>query len=611
MRDPKQSAKTQCEIVPSLICSDLCNLERELKQFEELGLTSLHVDILDGHFSPSMPIGLEVVRQVSKITSLAFDVHLMVKEHEFFINEILDIGVKRLCFHVESAFHVDRLLSKIRAAGVEAGVALQPGTPLSVLDYVVERCDFVLLMLINPGYAGHGDEGQVPYALRKVKECRDFLDRAGFDIPIEVDGRVSLEGIPGLVAAGANILVAGSQSFFRKGAERGQNLAAMQQMIALGQRVNGLLRSFDDSPMVMTSRERVEAALAHEQPDRPPIDLRFAPELETALALAVKVNEKDLASWSGQDLVTVRPIFREPASDIRYADPTMEITKDGLFLDIYGVPFRRVETELQSYMELAGKPPLANCDSIAELDDYPWPSADMWDYSNIEPALAALEAENGPAAWGHSRGVFEIAHFLRGMDNFMMDLALRPDFACALMDHILEYLLAKAELILQAGEGRFAFFEYNDDVASQRAMLISAEMWRELVKPRMGRMCDLIHSYGSKVKYHSCGSVYAIIPDLIDMGVDILNPVQPLAANMDPFALKAEFGDQLCLHGGIDIQELLPNASPDEVRKHVRRAIKELGKDGGYIIAGSHTLQADIPVENIIALVEEAKSWGQ
>ena len=357
----------------------------------------------------------------------------------------------------------------------------------------------------------------------------------------------------------------------------------------------------------MTSKERVLATLAHRQPDRAPIELRFAPELATKLAQAVSVREDELPAWIGQDLVTVRPVFRDPASDIRYADPTMEITQDGLYLDIYGVPFRRVATELQTYVELAGQPPLAECDSTAELDDYPWPTAEMWDYDNIPAELSALQADAGCAAWGHSRGVFEIAHFLRGMDNFMIDLALRPDFACALMDRILAYLLAKAERILQAGAGRFTLFEYNDDVASQRGMLISADMWRGLIRPRMAQMCYLIHSHGAKVKYHSCGSVRAIIPDLIEIGVDVLNPVQPLAADMDPFVLKARFGDRLCFHGGIDIQQLLPNATPEEVRRHVRRMVDGVGHDGGYIVAGSHTIQADVPVENIIAMVEETK----
>ena len=358
----------------------------------------------------------------------------------------------------------------------------------------------------------------------------------------------------------------------------------------------------------MTSRERVQLSLSHRQPDRAPLELYLAPELSTRLAQAVGVAENELPAWIGNDLAPVYPVFRQAASDIRYADPTIEVTAEGHYRDIYGVPFRLVEAGLQEYVELAGQPPLAACESIAALEDYPWPTADLWDYDDIPTELSALEEVDGPAAWGHSRGFFEIAHFMRGMDNFLMDMMLQPEFAGALMDHILEYLLATTERILQAGQGRFALFEYNDDIASQRGMFISPDMWRQWIKPRMARMCDLIHGYGVKVKYHSCGSVYAIIPDLIEIGVDVLNPIQALATDMDPFALKAEFGDRLCFHGGVDIQQLLPEGSPQEVRRHVRRMLNELGRDGGYILSGSHTLQADIPTDNLIALIEEAKA---
>lgn len=189
----------------------------------------------------------------------------------------------------------------------------------------------------------------------------------------------------------------------------------------------------------------------------------------------------------------------------------------------------------------------------------------------------------------------------------MMDLALNPDFTCSLMDHIAEYLLERTRILLETGQGEFTVFEYNDDIASQSSLLVSPDMWRKYNKPRMAKFCDLIHSHGAKVKYHSCGSVCEVIPDLIEIGVDILNPVQPLAQGMDPFELKREFGKDLVFHGGIDIQVLLPHASVELVREQVRKMIDVVGRDGGFILSGSHTLQADAPVQNIIALLEEAK----
>ena len=354
----------------------------------------------------------------------------------------------------------------------------------------------------------------------------------------------------------------------------------------------------------MTSKERVLTALKHIQPDRVALHPRMAPELEQRLREQMGLCEEDFKNWLGLDIVKIVPEFSDALSDKCYADPTIEITKNGLYLDIFGVPFRYVETEFQVYMESACQPPLKNCQTIDELNEFNWPTADMWDYSKIE---LQIDANYEKAVYGHSRGFFEIAHFMRGMDNFLTDLAINTDFACALMDRIADYLLEKARRILEAGKGKFDIFEYNDDIASQNALLISPAMWRELIKPRMAKFCDLYHSYGAKVKYHSCGSVYPIIPDLIEMGVDVLNPVQPLAKDMDPFKLKKEFGDDLSFEGGIDVQQLLPNGSAEEVSREVRKMIDIVGKDGGYILGGSHKIQADTPVENIIAMIKEAK----
>ncbi len=355
----------------------------------------------------------------------------------------------------------------------------------------------------------------------------------------------------------------------------------------------------------MTSRERVLTAVSHTQPDRTPIGLRFAPELLARIKAHVGISrDADLWDWVGQDLVTVRPTFRQPAADQYYADPTMAISPEGWYLDIYGVPFRPVATDHQVYMELVGHPPLAAARTTADLARYPWPTPDLWDFSTIPPALAL---HGDKATWARSRGLLEIAGFLRGQEAVLMDLALDPTFAGALLDHIQEGLLALTRLTLDAGGGQYLFYEYNDDVATQRGLLLSPTLWRREVKPRMARFCALIHRYGAKVRYHSCGSVYPIIPDLIEIGVDILNPVQPLAQGMDPFELKAEFGRDLCLDGGVDIQHLLPRGTPKDVSATVRRLCDVVGHDGGYICAGSHTLQADIPVDNMIALVEAAQ----
>ena len=200
-----------CILSPSLIsCCDLCNLDASVKKLERAGIEMLHVDILDGHFSPSMPLGLDTVRQLRKKTDMIFDVHLMASAHDFFVEELLDIGVEQLVFHGEMEPHMDNRLNQIRKAGVRAGVALKPGTPLSQLEYVLEKCDAVLLMLINPGYAFMKGEKQVPYADRKIRELREMIERRGLDTKIELDGRISPQNIEDWGGGAADIFVAGS-----------------------------------------------------------------------------------------------------------------------------------------------------------------------------------------------------------------------------------------------------------------------------------------------------------------------------------------------------------------------------------------------------------------
>ncbi len=185
----------KCNISPSLICLDLCNLESQVRILEQAGIKMLHVDILDGHFSPSMPLGLDTVRQLREKTDLAFDCHVMVTEQDYFIDELLDIGVQQITFHAETQPHIDGMLNRIHDHGVRAGVALKPSTPLSTLDYVLEKCDTVLLMLINPGYAFVKGEKQTSYADRKVRDLRTMINERGLDTKIEVDGRISRQNI--------------------------------------------------------------------------------------------------------------------------------------------------------------------------------------------------------------------------------------------------------------------------------------------------------------------------------------------------------------------------------------------------------------------------------
>ena len=219
------------QLSPSIMCAELCNLEADIRQLETAGITMLHFDLMDAHFVPNMPIGLSLIEQLRPKTACAFDIHLMVENNDFFVEAVAKIGVQQIAVHVESAVHLDRTLSVIQGHGIKAGAALNPATPLSALDYVLPRLDFVLIMTVNPGFAG---QKMVPATLRKISECREFLAERGASLPIEVDGNVSFENIPKMVAAGADILVGGSSSVFHTSSTRAENIQQIHAAIAKG-----------------------------------------------------------------------------------------------------------------------------------------------------------------------------------------------------------------------------------------------------------------------------------------------------------------------------------------------------------------------------------------
>lgn len=224
----KEIWNESCILSPSLICLDMCNLEREVRSLEKAGIKMLHVDILDGHFSPSMPLGLDTVRQLRAKTDMFFDCHVMVAEQDYFVDELLDMGVDQIVFHGETQPHIDGMLNRIHAKGVKAGVALKPSTSLTELEYVLDKCDTVLLMLINPGYAFVKGEKQVAYADRKIRELRKMITDRGLKTKIEVDGRISPDNIRTYGKSDVDIFVTGSTCIKKDNME--QSLADLMKL---------------------------------------------------------------------------------------------------------------------------------------------------------------------------------------------------------------------------------------------------------------------------------------------------------------------------------------------------------------------------------------------
>lgn len=351
----------------------------------------------------------------------------------------------------------------------------------------------------------------------------------------------------------------------------------------------------------MTHKERVLTAVAHRQPDRVPVDFSCHPQVSVQLCeyLGLPANA-DLRALFGVDMGGAGPSPKRQASPVCYADPTREVTADGLFIDLWGVGFRRAQTPTGEYIDIAYHPLAGPCE-LRDIAAHEYMDPDDWDYSGIR---AGAQSQPDHAVMLHCRGTFEIAWFIRGMDGLMLDLALEPAKACSLLDRIQESLVERLRRNLEAVGDAACIVEYNDDVGGQNGLMISPDMWRQYLKPRVAEVFDLIRASGKHVRYHSCGAVRDILPDLIDLGLEILNPVQPLARGMEPTSLKREFGRHLTFHGGIDMQDLLPHATEQEVQEETTRLLGTMNEQGGWIACASHSLQPDTPPGNIVTMYE-------
>ncbi len=348
----------------------------------------------------------------------------------------------------------------------------------------------------------------------------------------------------------------------------------------------------DPGPGRLSCRERVERALNHQEPDRVPADLWAVPEVKQRLQEHLGVS-----SWD--------KVLQKLRIDVRWVAPDymgpVQIRPGGVTVDPYGAWRRPQQHGFGSYAEYAGYP-LADAQTAADIHTWDWPRPEFWDVDSIIRQLDELDAQGQYFVCYEVGGIFERAWALRGFERFLIDLIENPEVPCAIMDHLTDLYIANLVNVLRAANGRIQMVYTYDDIAHQHSLLLSKRMWQKYVVPRHQRMNIAIRAFGVHIMYHSCGAVYPVIGELIrDLGIDVLQSLQPRADGMDMTQIKKEFGARLSFHGGVDIQHTMPHGSPQEVQAEVQERCRILGKGGGYILSTAHYIQNDTPIENIMA----------
>jgi uroporphyrinogen decarboxylase len=277
-------------------------------------------------------------------------------------------------------------------------------------------------------------------------------------------------------------------------------------------------------------------------------------------------------------------------------------------IDFWGCRIRKVVTDFNTYYEWEGHP-LAGCKTVADVEAYDWPSLDWWDYDAMPELIEEQNAAGRRAIMFFAGGAFETPWYLRGLEQFLVDLRQQPEIAEAIACRVEEYYRQRALRVLDVAGDKIELIGTGGDIGTQRGMMLKPELWRRHIKPYTGRLIRTFRELGYKTFYHSCGSIVPVIPDLIEVGLDLLDPIQPRAAGMDPEALFAAFGDRLSFHGGIDEQELLPHGTAEQVYRETTRIIDVLGRNGGYVVAAAHNVQGDTPPENVVAMCQAARDY--
>lgn len=359
---------------------------------------------------------------------------------------------------------------------------------------------------------------------------------------------------------------------------------------------------------MMGSRERVLAAIHHQLPDRVPMDFAALDEVWDALMTHLGLPDREsLLEFLEVDLRYVEPI--EIIYDRqRYIGPTLETQADGTWEDIWGVRRRPVRYAHGIYQEIVSCP-LTRAEDPAQLLERRWPDPDWFDYSDIPTQCQRYHGKYAlvGGGWG---AVFGDSYRILGLEHFLESLILAPDLVREVVRHVEQFYIGVNERIFQAVGGLLDIYYFGNDLGTQRGLLMSLPMIRKFLAPSFKRLIDQAKSYGLMVMFHSCGAVSEAIPLCIELGIDVLDPVQVGAAGMNPETLKVAYGNRIAFHGGLDTQGVLPFGSPMDVSAAAEQLLEVMKPGGGYIFGPSQELQPDVPVENILAMYRTGSQVG-
>jgi len=377
----------------------------------------------------------------------------------------------------------------------------------------------------------------------------------------------------------------------------------------------------------MNSRERLETTLNHKEPDRVPIDLGG---IVTGITTGANKTLKSYLDIESDEPVVDRvqqlahpsdALLERLDVDTRYI--YLQASRDwhdielpdNTYQDEFGV-LRKAAYNPDGwllYYDFVGHP-LSDAETVADLAKFKWPDPhDPARYEGIEEAARKMreETEYGVIA-NVIFSIFEFSWYLRGYMRFFEDVLLNPEMFSALLEMMGEYQRALMGEVLDRISPYISVVMTGTDLGTQRAPVISPDVYRSLVWPEYKKLWEMIkNKTDAKIFYHSCGSLYPMIPYLIEGGIDILHPIQPMAADMgDREKLKREFGDQLTFWGGFDQQHVLPFGTPEEVRDETKKLLDAFMPDGGFVFAAGHNIQSDVPPENVIALFDTVREYG-